>query len=50
MTEVVKTMFEDEQKMKEETWESFTPQQRLGIVDGISNMTRNPESIILTQG
>ena len=42
MTKVIKTSFEEEQKMKEEVWLRLTPQQRLEIAFRISEMTRRP--------
>jgi len=42
MTKVIKTSFEEEQKMKEEAWLRLTPQQRLEIAFRISEMTRRP--------
>jgi len=43
MTKVIKTSFEEEQKMKEEAWLQLTPQQRLEIAHRISEMTRKPD-------
>ena len=42
MTKVIKTSFEEEQKMKEDAWMLLTPQRRLEIAFRISEMTRRP--------
>ena len=42
MTKVIKTSFEEEQKMKEEAWLKLTPQQRLEIAFRVREMTRKP--------